>query len=178
MDWIFFFVPYNCVYYCLGLPVLWVFFRQKQDRNTALYILEAMNILLAFCGLVLLALTFYSLFTAITSRVLFHLWIDRLTSPTWWAYWGGFLFTQILPQLFWWKNVRRKIVYSIFLMVSISLLIVSVVCIFRIHLISPNTTMNVMQFVVYPIGYFGLTYGISKWLKMRKASAKLAESQT
>ena len=170
MDWIFLFVPYNCVYYCLGLPVLWVFFRQKLDRNAALHILEAMNILLAFCGLVLLALTFYGLFTATTSRVLYHMWINRLTGPMWWAYWGGFLFTQILPQLFWWKNIRRKLFYSIFLMVSIILLIVSVIWIAQINLISPNTIMNLMQFVVYPIVYFGLIYAISKWLKMRRVS--------
>ncbi|MDX1439642.1 MAG: NrfD/PsrC family molybdoenzyme membrane anchor subunit, partial [Rubricoccaceae bacterium] len=73
--------------------------------------LEKMNIVMLVTGTIVGFAYITEFFMAWYSGVVYeqYAFLNRMTGPYWWAYWIMMSCNLILPQLFWFKNLRRHI---------------------------------------------------------------------
>lgn len=45
---------------------------------------------------------------------------NRISGPYWWAYWSFYFSSTMVPQIFWWRKIRRSSLWSLIVVVLIN----------------------------------------------------------
>lgn len=93
-----------------------------QDYITVNHI-ENMNKIIILTGSIVSIAYLTELFMAWYSGVEYEMFafVNRATGPYWWAYWTMMVCNVISPQLFWFKKLRRSIIFTFILSIVINI---------------------------------------------------------
>jgi molybdopterin-containing oxidoreductase family membrane subunit len=93
-----------------------------QDYITLGHI-ESMNKIIILTGSIVGVAYITELFTAWYSQNQYesYAFLNRSTGPYWWSYWGMMTCNVISPQLFWFKKLRRSVVFTFFMSIIINI---------------------------------------------------------
>lgn len=101
----------------LLLIALLVFPRKRSLLYELLDIDHIIRLGVALLGIVLL-LTDEIMLYMDDAEYVTYAFVNRATGPYWWSYWTMILFPHLVPQLLWWKKLRRSVWVALVLIVA------------------------------------------------------------
>ncbi|MBD0257196.1 MAG: hypothetical protein ICV83_15875 [Cytophagales bacterium] len=90
----------------------------KKHREVVLSVLEAANLLVAISGTIHLILFVPEFFAVPQDDTERFATLNRWFGPYGWATWLAFVSTYVLPLLFWIRKFRRKVFYSMLMVIA------------------------------------------------------------